>query len=91
MVPLNAEKLFQIFFCSPMPVAIDRIIMTIPMAIAEIAIFIIGAEILLLRPFAVMSLLAIKYSRFNSRFWICLSKVQLRCELTEFGFFNYDL
>ena len=36
-----------------------------PIAIAEIAIFIIGADILLLRPLAVMSLLAMKYSRFN--------------------------
>ena len=39
--------------------------MTIPMAIAAIAIFIIGADILLLRPLAAISLLAIKYSKFN--------------------------
>ena len=42
--------------------------MTIPIAIAEMAIFIIGAEILLLRPLAVMSLLAMKYSGFKIRF-----------------------
>ena len=48
-----------------MPVATETIIIIIPIAIAAIAIFIIGAEILLLRPLAVMSLLAIKYSRFN--------------------------
>ena len=48
-----------------MPVATETIIMTIPIAMAEMAIFIIGADILLLRPLAVMSRLAIKYSRFN--------------------------
>jgi hypothetical protein len=46
-------------------VATDTIIIIIPMAMAEIAIFIIGADILLLWSLAVMSLLAIKYSKFN--------------------------
>ena len=35
------------------------------MAIAEMAIFIIGAEILLLKSLAVISRFAIKYSKFN--------------------------
>lgn len=39
--------------------------MIIPIAMAAIAIFIIGAEILLLRPLAVMSRLAMKYSKFK--------------------------
>jgi hypothetical protein len=35
------------------------------MAMAEMAIFIMGADILLLKCLAVMSRLAMKYSRFN--------------------------
>lgn len=50
-----------------------------PIAIAAIAIFIIGAEILLLRPLAVMSLVAIKYSKFNlALLWICVQKYSFR-------------
>jgi hypothetical protein len=44
----------------------ETIIIIIPIAIAAIAIFIIGADILLLWSRAVMSLLAMKYSKFNS-------------------------
>jgi uncharacterized protein YbbC (DUF1343 family) len=43
----------------------ETIIIIIPRAIAVIAIFIIGADILLLWSLAVMSRLAIKYSNFN--------------------------
>jgi len=43
----------------------ETIIIIMPIAIAAIAIFIIGADILLLWSRAVMSLLAIKYSKFN--------------------------
>jgi len=45
------------------------------MAIAEIAIFIIGADMLLLKCLAVMSRLAMKYSKFNL-VWICVANVK---------------
>jgi uncharacterized protein YbbC (DUF1343 family) len=48
-----------------MPVAMETIIIIIPSAMAVMAIFIIGADILLLWSLAVMSLFAIKYSNFN--------------------------
>lgn len=65
MCPLKAETFWRIFCCNPMPVATETIIMIIPIAIAAIAILIIGAEILLLWSLAVINLLAIKYSKFN--------------------------
>src|SRR6218665_4120598 len=65
MCPLNAETFWRIFCCNPIPVAMETIIIIIPSAIAVIAIFIIGAEILLLWSLAVMSRFAIKYSNFN--------------------------
>jgi hypothetical protein len=43
-----------------MPVAMETIIMIIPSAMAVMAIFIIGADILLLWSLVVMSLFAIK-------------------------------
>jgi hypothetical protein len=46
-------------------VATETIIIIIPIAIAEMAIFIMGADMLLLKCLAVMSRLAMKYSRFN--------------------------
>jgi uncharacterized protein YbbC (DUF1343 family) len=48
-----------------MPVATEIIIMTIPMATADIAIFIIGADIVLLCCFEPASLRAMKYSKFK--------------------------
>ncbi len=42
------------------------------MAMAEIAIFIMGADMLLLKCLAVMSRLAMKYSKFNF-VWICFA------------------
>ena len=50
----------------------EIIIIIIPIAIAAIAIFIIGAEILLLWSRAVMSLFAMKYSKFNSKYGLRL-------------------
>ena len=64
--PLKAATFWRIFCCKPIPVAMETIIIIIPIAIAAIAIFIIGADILLLWSRAVMSLLAMKYSKFNS-------------------------
>jgi hypothetical protein len=46
-------------------VATETIIIIIPMAMAEMAIFMMGADILLLKCLAVMSRLAMKYSKFN--------------------------
>lgn len=46
--PLKAEIFSRIFCCNPKLVANETNIITTPMAIAAIAIFIIGAEILLL-------------------------------------------
>jgi hypothetical protein len=46
--PLKAETFWRIFSCKPIPVAMETIIIIIPSAMAVIAIFIIGAEILLL-------------------------------------------
>ena len=43
----------------------EMIIMIIPIAIAAIAILIIGVDIVLLRFLAVISLFAMKYSRFK--------------------------
>ena len=65
MCPLNAETFWRIFCCKPIPVAIETIIITIPIAIAAMAIFIIGAEILLLWSLAVISLFAMKCSKFK--------------------------
>lgn len=65
MCPLKAATFWRIFCCNPIPVAIETIIITIPNAMAVMAIFIIGAEILLLWSLAVMSLLAMKYSSFT--------------------------
>ncbi len=42
------------------------------MAMAEIAILIIGADMLLLKCLAVMSRLAMKYSKFNW-IWVCFA------------------
>ncbi len=63
---MNAETFWRIFCCNPIPVAIETIIMIIPSAIAVMAIFIIGADILLLWSLAVISRFAIKYSNFNT-------------------------
>lgn len=45
---LKAETFSRILRCNPVPVATAISIITTPKAIAEIAIFIIGAEILFL-------------------------------------------
>ena len=45
------------------------------MAMAEIAIFIMGADMLLLKCLAVMSRLAMKYSKFNL-VWIYFANVK---------------
>lgn len=65
MCPLNAEIFSRIFSCNPIPVATEIIIMIIPIAIAVIAIFIIGADTLLLYSLEVISRLAMKYSKFK--------------------------
>ena len=65
MWPLKAETFSRIFCWRPMPVETEMIIMIIPIAIAAIAILIIGVDIVLLRFLAVISLLAMKYSRFT--------------------------
>ena len=70
--PLKAETFWRIFCCKPIPVATETIIIIIPNAMAMMAIFIIGAEILLLWSRAVMSLFAMKYSKFNSNYGIKL-------------------
>ena len=64
--PLKADIFSLIFCCSPNPVAKDTSIITTPMAMAIMAIFIIGAEMLLLCCFALIKRLAIKYSRFKT-------------------------
>jgi len=67
-----------IFSCKPIPVATEIIIIIIPIAMAEIAIFIIGEEILLLRFLAVINLLAIKYSIFNlTKCFVCVKNTVL--------------
>ena len=64
--------------------------MIIPMAIAAIAIFIIGAEILLLRPLAVMSLLAMKYSKFKKCFDFVAALLRSKIHIfNRFREFNY--
>lgn len=60
MCPLKAETFWRIFCCNPMPVATETIIITIPIAMAVMAIFIIGAEMLLLYALEAISLLAMK-------------------------------
>ena len=67
MCPLKAETFWRIFCCNPIPVAIETIIIIIPNAMAVMAIFIIGADILLLWSLVVIRRFAIKYSNF--KFW----------------------
>src|SRR5690606_12509682 len=68
--PLKADTFSRTFSCKPTPVAIETSIMIIPNAIAVIAIFIIGADILLLwfgflpEPDLIIRL-AMKYSKFK--------------------------
>ena len=63
--PLKAATFWRIFCWRPIPVATDMIIIIIPRAMAMMAIFIIGAEILLVWSLAAISRFAIKYSKFN--------------------------
>ncbi|GEM58628.1 hypothetical protein FC1_18660 [Flavobacterium columnare NBRC 100251 = ATCC 23463] len=63
--PLKADTFWRILFCKPTPVATETIIIIKPIAIAAIAIFIIGAEILLLRSLVRINRSAIKNSKFN--------------------------
>ena len=65
--------------------ATETIIITIPIAMAKMAIFIIGAEILLLWPLAVTSFLAMKYSKFNvSGIFFDVQKYAIRQQIQEF-------
>ena len=64
--PLKADIFSRIFCCRPIPVAKETSIITTPIAIAMIAIFIIGADMLLLCCFALIRRLAIKYSRLKT-------------------------
>ena len=63
--PLKATALSRIFCCSPIPVAMAIIITIMPIAMAVIPIFIIGADTLLLYDLLPIMRLAIKYSNFN--------------------------
>ena len=65
MCPLKATALSRIFCCKPVPVAMAISMTIIPMAIAVIPIFIIGADILLLYNLVPIIRFAIKYSKFN--------------------------
>src|SRR5690606_25306990 len=65
MWPLKAAIFSLIFTCSPIPVAKATSIIITPIAIAAIAIFIIGADMLLLYFLVLISLLAIKNSKFK--------------------------
>jgi uncharacterized protein YbbC (DUF1343 family) len=67
-----------------MPVATETNIIIIPNAIAATAIFIIGAEILLLWPLAVSSRFAMKYSKFNLACLIGIQKYSFRRKLTDY-------
>ena len=68
MSPLKADTFSRIFCCSPALVAIVISIIIIPKAIAVIAIFIIGAEILLLYSLEATMRRAMKNSKFTSYF-----------------------
>lgn len=64
----KSRNFFPILFCKPKPVATDTTIIKILIAIAAMAIFIIGDDVVLLYPLDFISLLAMKYSKFN--FWL---------------------
>jgi hypothetical protein len=63
--PEKAAIFSRIFSCKPMPVATETIIIIKPIAIAEIAILIIGADILCLLSLPDINRRAMKYSRFK--------------------------
>ena len=77
--PLKAATFSRILFLRPTPVAMAMSIITTPMAIAAMAIFIIGAEILILCSFPVTRRLAINNSKFNECPFYLSSKVQFYC------------
>ena len=63
--PLKAETFSRIFCCKPRPAATDKIMITIPAAMAAIAILIIGAETLPLLSLEAMMRRAVKSSKFT--------------------------
>jgi hypothetical protein len=61
------------------------IIITMPMAIADIAILIIGADMLLLFPLEDISLRAIKYSMFKWSFLCYVPKIRILKAIYQLG------